>query len=175
MRVKKLWWTYILQEGDNKMNELYHYGVLGMRWGVRRNKNNSKKTLTQRNIERHIDADAKYKKDDIEKLNSYKDHKTVANFNMNKWKAQTDRLNNNNDFNIAERSVISFFGRDRMKKILNKRYDLAKMEYNYSDKKVNELLYKLKDVPIKEIESYRSLKDGPGTNVSWMGTKYIRD
>ena len=94
---------------------------------------------------------------------------------MNKWKAQTDRLNNNNDFNIAERSFISFFGSDRMKKILNKRYDLAKMEYNYSDKKVNELLYKLKDVPIKEIESYRSLKDGPGTNVSWMGTKYIRD
>ena len=62
MCVKKLWWIYILQEGSDKMNELYHYGVLGMRWGVRRNKNNSKKTLTQRNIERHIDADAKYKK-----------------------------------------------------------------------------------------------------------------
>ena len=146
-----------------------------MKWGVRRNKHNSKKTLTQRNIERSIDADAKYKKDDVEKLNPYKDHKTVAKFNMNKWNAQIDRLNNNNDLNIAERAVVSFFGSDYMKKKLNKRYDFAKMEYDYYYKKVNELLDKLKDVPIKEIESYRSLHYGPGTTVSWIGAKYIRD
>ena len=56
-------------------NELMHFGVKGQKWGVRRYRNNNKKTITQRILERNIDADAKYKKDDIEKLNSYKDVK----------------------------------------------------------------------------------------------------
>ena len=33
---EKLWWTYILQKGSGKMNELYHHGVKGQKWGVRR-------------------------------------------------------------------------------------------------------------------------------------------
>ena len=32
---KKLWWIYILQNGGGNMNELYHHGVKGMKWGVR--------------------------------------------------------------------------------------------------------------------------------------------
>lgn len=34
---ESLWWTYILYKGSDNMNELYHYGVKGMKWGVRRN------------------------------------------------------------------------------------------------------------------------------------------
>ena len=94
---------------------------------------------------------------------------------MTKWKSEIDRLNNKDDLNIAERSVILFFGSNHIKKILNKRYESSKIAYEYSDKKVNELLNKLKDVPIKEIKSYRSLMDKPNTYVSWMGTKYVRD
>ena len=37
--VKKIWWTYILRKGSDKMNELYHYGIKGQRWGVRRYQN----------------------------------------------------------------------------------------------------------------------------------------
>lgn len=38
---EKLWWIYILQKGSDKMNELYHYGVKGMKWGVRKNEKKS--------------------------------------------------------------------------------------------------------------------------------------
>ena len=41
MCVKKIWWTYILQKGSDKMNELYHHGVKGMKWGVRKNEKKS--------------------------------------------------------------------------------------------------------------------------------------
>ena len=39
---ENLWWTYILQKGGDNMNELYHHGVKGMKWGVvRKNKKKS--------------------------------------------------------------------------------------------------------------------------------------
>ena len=42
---EKLWWTYILQRGGDSMSELYHHGVKGMKWGVRRTKDQlSRKT-----------------------------------------------------------------------------------------------------------------------------------
>ena len=50
MCVKKLWWTYILQKGGDKMNELYHYGVKGMKWGVRKEVYNSSSRSRKKEI-----------------------------------------------------------------------------------------------------------------------------
>ena len=36
---EKLWWTYILQKGGDGMDELYHHGIKGQKWGIRRFQN----------------------------------------------------------------------------------------------------------------------------------------
>ena len=64
-------------------------------------------------------------------------------------------------------------GSSNMKKVLNLEYDKAKTMHDYSDKKVNELIKKFKDVPIKEVDSYRSVNYG-NKRISWMGKKYVR-
>lgn len=52
---EKLWWTYILQKGSDKMNELYHHGVKGMKWGIRRYQN-SDGTLTAKGKKKYSES-----------------------------------------------------------------------------------------------------------------------
>ena len=73
------------------------------------------------------------------------------------------------DYKIMERIA----GSSNMEKILNMRYDKAKTMYDYSEGKVNELLEKLKDVPISQMDSYRYINFGD-ESISWMGKKYVR-
>ena len=73
------------------------------------------------------------------------------------------------DYKIMERIA----GSANMEKILNMQYDKAKTLYDYSEKKVNELLEKFKDVPITQVESYRYINFG-NESISWMGKKYVR-
>ena len=60
---EKLWWTYILQKGDDKMNELYHYGILSMKWGVRRYQN-SDGTLTAKGKKKYSESNRYTTKND---------------------------------------------------------------------------------------------------------------
>ena len=53
---EKLWWTYILKKGGDRMNELYHYGVKGMKWGVRRyqNENGSLTEAGKKRLKKYV-------------------------------------------------------------------------------------------------------------------------
>ena len=176
------------------MNELYHHGVKGQKWGVR--KQRDKNTTSRRNkigvlqpvygglifatdkmsqdrrIKEQVDLYAKTKKDDLEKLNAYNDHKHASRIAMARANAVRQRIKDGDigvDYKIMERIV----GSANVEKMLNMQYDKAKTMYDYSEKKVNELLEKFKDVPITQVESYRYVNFGNET-VSWMGKKYVR-
>ena len=111
---EKLWWIYILQRGGDKMYELYHHGVKGQKWGVRKQRH--KNTTSKRNkigvlqplysgligasnkmnsdkiIKKNIDSYANTKKDDLEKLNAYNDYKQAGRIRMTKSNAMRQRI-----------------------------------------------------------------------------------
>ena len=176
------------------MNELYHHGVKGQKWGVR--KQRDKNTTSRRNkigvlqpvysglinvsdkmspnwlVTGQVDLQAKTKKDDLEKLNVYNDHKNAGRITMTKTNALRQRIKDGDigiDYKIMERIV----GSANVEKMLNMQYDTAKTMYDYSEKKVNELLEKFKDVPITQVDSYRYVNFG-NESISWMGKKYVR-
>ena len=112
------------------------------------------------------------KKDDLEKLNAYNDHKHASRIVMTQANAVRQRVKDGDigvDYKIMERIV----GSANVEKMLNMQYDKAKTIYDYSEKKVNELLEKFKDVPITQVDSYRYVNFG-NESVSWMGKKYVR-
>ena len=176
------------------MNELYHHGVKGQKWGVR--KQRDKNTTSRRNkigvlqpvysglinmsdkmspdwlIKKQVDSSAATKKDDLEKLNAYNDHKNASRIAMTEANAIRQRVKDGDigvDYKIMERIA----GSANMEKKLNRQYYNAKTKYEYNEKKVNELLEKFKDIPITQVESYRYVNFGNET-ISWMGKKYVR-
>ena len=71
-------------ERSDKMNELYHHGVMGMKWGVRRYQNKDG-TLTEK-------GKARFKKVSENAFLQKRDQKTaIKNIKRNKFKYKPDR------------------------------------------------------------------------------------
>ena len=176
------------------MNELYHHGVKGMKWGVRKQRH--KNTTSKRNkigvlqplysgligasnkmnsdkiIKKSIDSYANTKKDDLEKLNAYNDYKQAGRIRMTKSNAMRQRIKDG-DIDANHKFMERLVGSSNIEKMFNMEYNTAKTVYDYSEEKVNEFMKKFKDVPIKQVDSYRYVNLGNEV-ISWMGKKYVR-
>ena len=146
------------------MNELYHHGVKGQKWGVR--KQRDKNTTSRRNkigvlqpvysglinvsdkmspnvlIKKQVDLRAKTKKDDLENLNVYNDHMNAGRIAMREVEAIRQRVKDGDigaDYKIMERIA----GSANMEKLLNMQYDKAKTMYDYSEKKSKRIVGKV--------------------------------
>lgn len=77
-------------------NELYHHGVLGMKWGVRKDrstvsKKSSKKTQTKKKISVKDMSDDEIRKA-VNRLNLEKQLKLLSTENVSKGKIYTDKI-----------------------------------------------------------------------------------
>ena len=104
------------------MDELYHYGVKGQKWGVRRyqNKDGSLTTAGKKRISKDskIYKD-KYKKtadavkdyyDDLRKQNSYKNQQTGNRIQIYNYKKREKAQQYVNDLNLYGKKLKDFYG-----------------------------------------------------------------
>ena len=125
------------------MSELYHYGVKGMKWGVRKLRN--KNTMSKLNklsktgalkpsysrltsaldkmtsdeiLKKNIDLYANTKKNDLEKLNAYNDYKQASRIKMTQANAMRQRFKDS-DTDDNYKFMEGLLGSSNIEKMLN--------------------------------------------------------
>lgn len=106
-------------------NELYHHGIKGMKWGIRRFQNKDG-SLTKAGKKRYGDDESGKENDTSAKSTKTKptpEHipkKQMKSMTTEELKARIERLNVENDLRKLEKSVYPTKGKDFTMKILEK-------------------------------------------------------
>ena len=152
MRVRNLWWTYILQKGGDKMSELYHYGVKGMKWGVRRRNN-------------QVSKQSKLDVKNVKKANKYLKSNAL-------WKTryETSKIKRPLQYLLAPTTSIIAplrYNKDRVDKFI------AKNNEKLSEIKINDKDYKLVNTHIKQLD-LSDIKFNTLTYRTYNAKQYIK-
>ena len=179
-----------------RSDELYHYGVKGMKWGVRKDAGRSLLSdvkSSAKTMAEHLtkDKDAMTKRADsrdamaiqydtknmtdrqkkIYELNYYNDRKTATKFNRDSVQATLNNLNNPNK-SRSDQLAIDILGANYMKDIGNMQLKAAETMYGHYSKKVDTMLNNMGDIKLSTVKSMRIVRDG-NTTYSWYGDEYV--
>ena len=134
------------------MNELYHYGVKGMKWGVRRRNNK---------VSKQSKLDAK----NVKKANKY-----LKNNALWKKRYETSKIKRPSKYLLAPTTSILAplrYNKDRVDKIISKN------NKKLSEIKINDKDYKLVDTYIKQLD-LSDLKFSTLTYRTYNAKQYVK-
>lgn len=184
----------------NNSNELFHYGVLGMKWGVKKKRDeygnrkdgsiifapqkamiktmlkdmsNSPNDMLDKGAINYNTKNMNDKQKKLYTLNYYNDRKAVSEMQNRDTRAKLEKINSSNKTR-NEQLYIDLMGSNFLNEVANMNLKSAKTARDHYSKKVDEILNEIGDVKLKTIKEYKTVNYG-NTTYSWYGDTYVEE